>query len=127
MNFCCTAQKGPRQRGLLRHLLPVPVNVTVTVTCRCGCHTYIRWFRQAVGGDHVYCYLCTHPSALVQVMKRMTTRVAHVKVFFSPGLGHPTSTFKSELTLRLAGKETSAERPMDSLPVQNPEPIVQRC
>jgi len=32
LSFCCTVQKRARQRGLLRHLLPVTVAVVVTPT-----------------------------------------------------------------------------------------------
>lgn len=52
------------------------------------------------------------------VMKRMTTRVAHVQVFFST-LVSPCF----DLPSRLAGKR----RRLGFLPVRNPEPIVQRC
>jgi len=50
-------------------------------------------------------------------MKRVTTRVVHVQVFFSP-LVSPCLDLQVgvDMTLRLAGKETSAERPMDFLP-----------
>lgn len=63
------------------------------------------------------------------VMERMTTRVAHVQTFFSCSVW-PCFDLQVgvDMTLRLAGGGHRLNgRWISSMPVQNPEPVVQLC